>query len=70
MKWISVKEALPQEGIDVLVVVRGTAMKPKMFVAYQECNHWLTTLDGYDYIWETGEPTHWAYLPLPPLTIS
>lgn len=70
MKWINVKEALPQEGIDVLVVVRGRNMKPKMFVAYRDRNNWLLTLDEYDCILEMTVPTHWAYLPALPLAIS
>lgn len=65
MEWISVKEMLPEEGVEVLIVKQSITGAVKMAVAYQECNHWIMSVEGYDYIIE-DEPTHWAFLPKPP----
>ena len=61
MKWISVEEMLPDEGVGCLLqVIRKNAYgySPDFAIGLYE---------GEDFGWNTyGEPTHWMPLPEPP----
>lgn len=63
VEWVSVKDILPDEGIDVLVY-RDNISSWDMFVARFEDNCW--TINGTLEVIEDGV-THWAYLPELPL---
>lgn len=60
-QWISVKERLPDEGIDVLM-----RFEQNMAVGFRlECDWCAYTDDGY-YTDCDSKPTHWMPLPEPP----
>lgn len=68
MNWISIRDALPEHGIEVLVEVDGKRN------ANWRNNHNLVAYLGYDNrFWEERHNsetplsvTHWMYLPEPP----
>ena len=69
-KWISVKDRLPEEvGQPVLVFAINcydqTAIV-KAFLDYDACGFFRTNEKEYDGIWGAWEVTHWMPLPQPP----
>lgn len=62
MEWISVKDRLPEKGIDVLIYSKG-----RIFHAFWDCMSSLSG-DWYDIQnnWIIEDVTHWMALPLPP----
>ena len=72
--WISVKDRLPEKGIEVLVSYlnpNGTTRSVEV-AKYTKCpeeydwssNKEDTLIGGY--LWIEGKPTHWMPLPEPP----
>lgn len=77
MEWISVKDRLPEEGQEVLVISRGWG-EPLVYVGQykrvESETSWLTGITskasnwllwGWSYIKEP-QVTHWMPLPKPP----
>lgn len=72
MKWISVKEALPEEGLRVLTFCKDSRYIKDYKIDYIiEFKHnpsgfiWACTLDD-----EMDKVSHWMLLPLPPIDVS
>jgi hypothetical protein len=63
--WISVKDRLPTQSRDVLIVARWRCSGPEVCVAYFDTKHELFLQDGF---WMEGDDdvTHWMPLPEPP----
>lgn len=57
--WISVKDALPEVYVAVMVYCPDTKMTRKIEIDYLERLHWSDE-------WKHGPVTHWQPLPGPP----
>ena len=56
-EWISVKDRLPEDGLEVLVFCDGRICVMDMYGTDWWC-------EGYH--WDGDRPTHWMPLPEPP----
>ncbi len=66
MKWISVKERLPEDKIEVLVWVGGTDPWPEVAEYSQEDKRWKNNSNSsLDYNDEFYPITHWAEIEPP-----
>lgn len=65
VKWISVKERLPNIGEDVLVLVGADMFVMALARKDQETAD-IEWVDAQGYIAEMWEVTHWMQLPPPP----
>ena len=71
-KWISVKERLPEDGVDVLVYIASKKENVDSVIAI---THYTHTMHGYNiegwcspwqYCFWDREVTHWMHLPCAP----
>ena len=66
MNWTSIKEAMPKEGVPVLVS-NGKEVWSASYVVIDKKAFWSCHgFGGYDIELEFDNPTHWMDLPEPP----
>ena len=68
VKWISVKERLPDEGETVLIYAPRTQNQyyVAMFYMLHDEIKFATNIYGMDYCWYSEDVTYWQPLPKPP----
>ncbi len=68
VEWISTKDRLPEEGVQVLIIEKICGV-PIMYVAYLDDGWWRDSYFGRPIELESDrEVTHWAELPEPPIS--
>ena len=67
MEWISVKDKIPEKGVDLILCIEGevyvgalSEIEENYFLTYEYENYYFFGNPNFEKV------THWMYLPKPP----